>query len=343
MKRQKNLLPPISIIIVTLNCENVLPECLKRIALQNYPRGKLEILIVDGGSTDKTLAIARRSKLPLRIVAGGYRNNQEARRSIGFTEAKNEILTYIDSDNYLPSKNWLREMVRPFLENNDLVGTQTWRYAYKASVSLLNRYFALLGANDPVAFYLKKSDRLSWAFEKWNLCGRMIKDYKKYFIIEFDLDCFPTLGCNGFLTRKSLLEKARSDPADFFHTDVLYDLAKMGWNKYGIVRNDIYHNTGSDVFNLFRRRLAYMRLHHQKKASRRRYKVFDSSKEEDVFNLIKYIIFSLTLIKPFYDAFRGYRKRKDFAWFLHPFMCLGMLFVYSVAILTGSSKRGMKT
>ena len=47
----------ISIIIPTLNSEELLPKCLDSLGGQDYPADKLQVIIADGDSTDKTLAI----------------------------------------------------------------------------------------------------------------------------------------------------------------------------------------------------------------------------------------------------------------------------------------------
>ena len=53
-------LPSISIVIPTYNSERTLSLCLGSIAEQDYPREKIEIIIADGGSKDRTLEIAEK-------------------------------------------------------------------------------------------------------------------------------------------------------------------------------------------------------------------------------------------------------------------------------------------
>ena len=55
--------PLVSIMIATFNSEKVLPRTLEAIRAQTYPQDKLEILAIDGGSTDSTLEIAKKNRL----------------------------------------------------------------------------------------------------------------------------------------------------------------------------------------------------------------------------------------------------------------------------------------
>lgn len=334
-------LPSLSIITVALNCEQILEECYSRIAEQDYSENKVEILLIDGGSTDKTKEVAR--KFGAKVIDGGYRDNQEARRYVGFLNAKNEILVYIDSDNLLPEKNWLRKMVRPFMEDDEIVATQTLRYAYDKRQTLMNRYFALFGINDPVAFYLGNADRLPWFEERWNLLGDIIYETDAYYKIKFNPDSFPTIGCNGFLVKKSAFEKLQCRPEDFLHIDVNCDLIRMGLNCYGIVKTTIIHVTANTFAKSIKKRMRYMQTHHQQLRTHRRYKVFDSKKRKDVINLTKFLLFSCTFFKPFYDSIKGYLKVEDSAWFLHPFVCIGFVFAYGYSsLLHFCNRKGRK-
>lgn len=330
-------LPSLSIIVVTFNCERNLQQCLTLIQEQDYPRNKYEILVVDGGSTDGTLKVAESFGARI-LIRADYRDNQEARRAVGLLEAAGQILAYIDSDNYLPDRNWLRAMVRPFVDDGQIVGTQTLRYAYRPLDSALNRYHALLGATDPVAFYLGKQDRLSWAAQKWKR-ARRIEDRGDYFAVDFDPMAWPTLGCNGFLIRKDLLLKSQCDPDLFFHIDVTYDLAKLGFTTYGIVKNAIIHTSSETFFSFMRKRWRYMRNYHLTQDAKRRYLVYDSRSLRDRIALARYVFFSLTVLRPTLDALQGYAKIRDRAWFIHPFVCLSFLMVYGGGYLVDQAQR----
>ena len=47
----------ISVIIPAYNIEDLLEKCVDSVAAQDYPRELLQIIIIDDGSTDNTLAV----------------------------------------------------------------------------------------------------------------------------------------------------------------------------------------------------------------------------------------------------------------------------------------------
>ncbi len=327
-------LPSLSIITVAKNSEYILDDCYSRIIKQDYPKDKIELILVDGGSSDNTKEVA--SKYGAKVIDGGYPNNQEARRCVGFWHANNEILAYIDSDNLLPDKNWLKQMVLPLVEDNEIIATQTLRYGYDRSETVLNRYYALFGGADPVVFYLKKMDRVWWASKDEEIPGELLEKRNDYYKVKFSFNkTFPTLGCNGFLVKKDVFAKIIGEPEEFFHTDVIYDLSKMGLDVFGILKNEIIHRTATNFRLSLIKRYSYMKVHHQTLQTKRRYKVYDSSSLIDNLRLLKFSVYSLTFIKPLYDATKGFFRKPDIAWFMHPIMCFSFFSLYAFATIEG--------
>lgn len=331
------LLPTLSVIIVTLNCARNLDICLSAIRAQVYPANKLEIIVVDGGSTDDTLKVAERygARVIVADQCPRYRINAEARMAIGLQHAQNEIIAYIMSDNFLPSPDWLKQMVHPLMEDGSIIATQTLRYTYRSTDTLVNRYFALFGVSDPVAYYLNKRDRISWAENSWCLPGKA-EDKGTYYRVRFQADGLPPLGCNGALVRREILLKSECTPDLFRHSDVMYDLVVMGYDTFGIVKNDVIHATSDTIFGAVRKRIVYFQSLHPGWEVERRYLLFDPKRREDRLRLVWFVLASLTLVKPTWDAFKGFLRIRDMAWFLNPIMCLAMTFAYGLAYLLRS-------
>lgn len=335
MKEKKEFIfPTLSVVISTWNVERTLPRLLKGFENQDYPTNRIEFIIVDGASTDRTLEILKKSKLKIRVIQGKYPKDPEKCKGQGLSYSKAEIVLFLDSDNYLPNRNWLKKMISPLLENRDLVGSYAWRFGYNKSDNSLNRYFSLIGSADTVGLYLGKADKLSYISDKWIGFGKLIKETKDYFIVQFNENNFPTLGSNGFFARREYILKGKADMEHFFHIDVPFDILKYGLDKYAVVKDVVIHDTAVDLLTFVQKRAKYMKLHYQKRSHERRYKVFDPDRTKDVLRLIVFILCSCTFIQPLYVSVKGYMKIKDPAWFLHPIFCFSMVVTYAFAIST---------
>lgn len=328
---KEKLLPSISIVIATFNSERTLGLCLEKVNEQNY-KGKIEIIIADGGSKDATLKIAKNNKAKIIKVNPG-KQNAEYNKGIGLKHARNEIVLFLDHDNIMPHLNWLNNIVEPFMEDKEIVGVEPLRFHYDRSMTFLDRYFALFGGSDPVVYYLGKASHLSYADSKYNLFGKS-KDMGSYYKIIFSEKKIPALGGNGAALRRNLLLKsAKSDPDNFIHTDVVADLIKAGHNKYGIIKDTIIHLTNNKVLPFLLRRKYFIEKYQLEEAFKRRYYIYDPKK--DRLKLFRYIILSITVVVPLKDSIKGFMKITDLAWFLHPFMCIAFVAIYSIPVFKG--------
>ncbi len=335
-------LPTISVLTPSFNCEKNLEECYKRIRAQDYPQEHIELILLDGGSEDKTREVGFKYGAKLMDTGSKYRYDGERRMYLGFLDSKNEILAYINSDNFMVGKDWLKKMVKPFIKDKEIIATSPLRYHYDSKDSLINRYFSLFGVNDIVAFYLGKADKLSWLEDKWNLLGEVLEENQDYYKIKFNVSSLPTVGNNGFLVRRSVYKKIKCGPDKFFHIDVNYDLVKMGFDIHGIVKTDLIHIIGDNLVPAIKKRIVSMETYHQRLSLLRRYKLFDYKNRKDRWNLFKFVLYSVTFVEPFYRSLKGYSKIKDIAWFIHPFVCISFLFTYSYVIIKAKIKKIMR-
>ena len=336
----RNYYPTISVVLATYNSEFSLKLCLDSLYFQDYPKEKIEVIVADGGSIDGTLKILSSYGIkPINVPPS--KQEAEYNKGVAVSYAKNDILLLIDHDNILPHKNWLKKMVRPLMENKKITGVEVLRFSHRKSDNILDRYFALIGGVDPVPYYLGKDARLSWAFDNYNLLGKS-QDMGEYFLVEFENGKIPTLGANGALLRRELLKYAQADPDSFFHIDINYDLIKKGYNTYAFVKDDIIHYKKTrfvDFIKFLMRRRKIMEIQYFESLKRRRYAVFMSS--TDKMGLLRFVFYSVTLVKPTLDAIRGFIKVRDVAWFLHPFVCLSFLTIYSMAVVNRQLKKFM--
>lgn len=324
-----NRSPTVSLVVITYNNAGTLFACLESIRNQDYPRQLLELINIDGGSMDKTLDLIKSFGFKtVNSPSGGA----ESRRARALQEANNEIVAYIDADNVLPSPNWLREMVLPFQEDKEIICSQTLHYQYRPDETLINRYCALFGAGDPVAYYVGHPDRLPHFKMKWTL-GSKIEERPTYFKVRFSKENLPTVGANGVLIRKDiLLKNAETSPEHFFHIDIFVDLIEKGFDSFAIVKNDVLHLISPTLRRLIKKRVDFLSYYFDSDISRR-YRIYNPRKIKDNLRLLLFVLYSITFLKPLFDGFRGYLKIRDNAWFFHPVACFSFTMAYSYVVI----------
>lgn len=107
----------ISVIIPTYNEESVIKDCLN--SLKNQTFKDFEIIVVDDGSTDKTLEIL--SKEPKVKLLRQKHIGPGLARNMGAENAKGEILVFVDADMTF-DKNFLENLILPIIKG-EVIGT----------------------------------------------------------------------------------------------------------------------------------------------------------------------------------------------------------------------------
>jgi Glycosyltransferases, probably involved in cell wall biogenesis len=106
---EKNTLEKICIIIPVYNVESYVERCINSILTQSYKN--LEIIIVNDGSTDNSLKIcleATKNDSRVTVVSKTNGGLSDA-RNYGLKFCKSELVTFIDSDDYV-SKDYIKNL-----------------------------------------------------------------------------------------------------------------------------------------------------------------------------------------------------------------------------------------
>jgi len=153
----------VSVIIPTLNEEKHIGKLLDSVNAAKYPRK--EIIIVDGGSTDRTVEIAKSKKARVIKETGKVRCPANA-KNIGAKVAKGEILLYLDADTYSISNNFIEDAMEEF-RKKDVIGVvpDNRRYLKTFWSKVLYHSRTLIAWSRNIVIKRKvtlKSDEISW-------------------------------------------------------------------------------------------------------------------------------------------------------------------------------------
>ncbi|MBU1032025.1 glycosyltransferase family 2 protein [Patescibacteria group bacterium] len=174
--------PKINIVIVTFNSKRTLELTLSSIRKQNYPQINIEIMIIDGGSTDKTKEIAK--KYNCKIID---KPNTEViyRKHLGFIKSSGKYLVYLDGDESLENPQSLKMKYSAFLENPLVKCVISEGFKTPKQATFINDYSNEFG--DPFSFYLYResySDRFLIKERKKKY--KFLKENSRYIIFDMN-------------------------------------------------------------------------------------------------------------------------------------------------------------
>ena len=151
---QKSKLPMncrVSILIPAYNAERFVGAAFQSALDQSWP--ETEIILVDDGSTDQTLAVARRyESAKLKIICQENRGAAAARNT-ALRKAQGDFIQYLDADDLL-SPDKIQEQLILLRENPDCLSVSSAIYfldGQDPDSGLLERSGAL-DTDDPVQF-----------------------------------------------------------------------------------------------------------------------------------------------------------------------------------------------
>lgn len=315
--------PLVSVVLNVFNEKENIILCLSRIREQDYPQGKIEIIIVDDDSTDNTLILAR--KFNVKIVRSGYKNRERA-KSIGISAAKGELLLLMDADVFLSTRNYVRKSVVLLTEYKNAVAVQSIRWHYRRSDYIVNRYCNLFGISDPTVLFLGKRGALMNTEDELPYKTAVLKKGKDYFVANFTKDTLPTIGAIGYMIRKDMILKTSWKPY-FFHMDTAYELVEKGYGVFIMAKFPVEHRYVCSIRQYLGKQYRNITLFLALKKYRKY--TYQMTKKK----IIVSFMLMTTIVYPLYQSVKGYIKKPDRAWFLHPFFCFIIAFMYSYIIL----------
>ena len=193
--------PSLSVLVPAYNEEKMIERAIEGLLETDYP--DKEIVVIDDGSTDKTLEIANRYKSKVKVL---HKENggKASALNYGITFAKGEIIVIVDADTIV-GRNALKQLVKGFGKNEKVAAVAgnikvrnrmnwlTWTQAleYAASIEIIRRAFDFFGSITIVpgalGAYRKSTLQEVGTFHKDTLVedfDATIKVLKKGFIIQ---------------------------------------------------------------------------------------------------------------------------------------------------------------
>jgi cellulose synthase/poly-beta-1,6-N-acetylglucosamine synthase-like glycosyltransferase len=138
---ERGSLPVFSIIVPVKNEEKVVGRLLNALSELSYPAAKKEIIIVEDGSTDRSVdvceAFARERRLNMRVVQKGFSDGKPSALNSGIAYANGEIVGVFDADS-VPASDALLNVCKYF-EDPQVAAVQGRTLSINSEENMLTR------------------------------------------------------------------------------------------------------------------------------------------------------------------------------------------------------------
>jgi len=316
-------LPLVSIMIATYNSSFVLERTLKAIQAQDYPQNKIEILIIDGGSSDNTLDLARAYKC---LCLNNPEKDPVNAKLIGIHNANGKYLITIDHDEVLVNPCSVSMKVRAITDNSQCKVVFCSGYQRPNDYPLLNEYISEFG--DPFSFFIYRFSKGYRYFESV-LRKRfdITNETDEYILFDCSENKIPViieLVCLGtMIDLEYFLEisDVKVNPATLTH--LFYIMLENNKSSFIMIKNDPIAHYSVDSLKAYLPKLKwriYNNIHIAERADAGfvgRTKYFKTTK----YKKYLFIPYTFSLVFPMFDAVRMTITRKNISFLLHPFLC----------------------
>lgn len=315
----------VTIVIPTYNSAETLSMVLQSISLQTFPRRKMEVLVIDAGSTDDTLKIAQKFKATVML---NKKQHQVYAKHIGHMKAKGKYIIHLDSDEVLANKKSIAIKVA-LLEKYPLVkGCVPSGHKTPKDVSEVNNLINDFG--DPFSYYMYGFSFNSQFFIK-QLKKRftVVHENKDSVIIDFDhAKALPGLEMSAtgmMLDREYLLNEYKAlNREPFLISQTFYHLVENN-KQVGFIKNDPVVHYSASSWGKYLKKINSRILNNVYKTDMGKSAFSGRLQYYSPWFRLKRLLFipySFTLILPIFEGVRLAISRKKVVFLTYPFLCV---------------------
>jgi len=216
--------PLVSVVIPTHNRKKKLEHLIRSILESDYPKDKLEIIVVDDASTDGTYKHIKKLFPQVKVIRNDEEKLVAESRNIGIKASRGKYVFLIDDDNVV-DRNTIKELVE-FMEKHPEVG-----------VAGPIMYFL----NDPTRIWCAGVKRSYWSTIT-KIIGSNARDNGQY-REPYESEDFP----NAFIVRREVFEKvglfnSRIFPIHYEEADFCQRARKAGYKVMVVPTAKVWHD-----------------------------------------------------------------------------------------------------
>ena len=313
--KNKKTLPTISVIIPVFNEEGNLKRLFKSLEKLTYPKDKIEYIVIDDGSKDDSVSLAKNfgaKVIEIKTHDIGFNKRR------GIELAKNDLVYCMDADMEVCSKDYFQLLVKPFTDNEKIIGSFTKEFALDGCDKKVNNSLLRF-----ISYHPLQQDPL-YAFISPSIQSTVVQNKNDYFLCNFIPRKIPAVG-RIIYRRQELLkiskeEKRAKMDLDLETTEIV---ARSGHNLFAYVpKAKIRHYHAESLGLLIHKRLRNLDVNYLPNVGHKYYLWINPNDPKDIFKLIAWVIWANLFIP---ETIRGMLKslyHRDIAFLWHPIVSI---------------------
>lgn len=300
-------IPSVTFNIATYNDLTRLKICLKHIKNLEYPKFKIKINIIDGGSSDATKDYVKQKKI--KFINNPHKLPEPA-LSIGYLNSDTDLAVYMATDNIIFDKLWLIKMVKPFMDKDIQVAFS------KVSIDKKDFFWSnyLNTYTDPFnSFIFGNACHPDLFKKKYNL------NYKgeNFYVYDYDYINYPLIAfAQCTIVRNGLARENIHD--DIFD---LINYIKLNHKIAYVYNTSIYHHSLRGFKDFIKKFDFRIRISLEKNLFTERSKISSISRKFKKYLFPLYAISPLPILKSFKELI----VNKNIYYIVHPLACITIL------------------
>lgn len=311
----------VSVIIATFNSERTLPLVLSSIRKQTYPQKYIEVLIIDGGSTDTTIQIAK--KFYCRIIHNSKVEPLYA-KYLGYIHAKGKYIVYVDHDEVIMDMDSVKDKVKILQQNPDIKVVIASGYRSPKGYNIINRYINEFG--DPFSYFIYRlSKNPDFFLSTMKARYTVVKDTKKFTVINIASSSeipLIELTTAASIIDGTFIRKTFPQVKEKYHLiPHLLHLLRSIYPHIAILKNDVLLHYSSDDFREYTQKILWRVNNNIFYTDSIGASGFTGREdyETPLFRLKKYLFvpYACSLVFPCLDAAYLMITRKDLSYVVH--------------------------
>lgn len=304
-----------TIVMAAYNSEKVIGQALKSIREQIFDQTQVEILVVDGGSTDSTRDIALEYNAC--ILENPYKLPEPA-KVIGFKQAKGKYVCIMDTDEVICKHTSLKERYEFMQAHQDV---KCYRIGLKTPPKSQACCYYINAVGDPFTCFIYQTFKGGME----NLICKHAIDKMDGYVGKFEKDDIKPIGDSCTLFDREYVfehyeEELRESTTAMVFEKIIDDTGLVGY-----IESDFHWHYSKSSFPVFFNKLKFRVVNNVHNMEGSGYaKKANSNKK---LNRRKYLypFYSISVVCPIFDAIRMAINYRHPVFLLHPIFALYVL------------------